>query len=283
VSAPITGRKMKLADVARRGEAQTGYTPVVTPESAPLSSLAVGRLRLEAKEPPYEGKTGELEVLLHILVGQCSIEAKGPWGTRTIRDLGERLDVFAGLPTSVVLGPGTAYTITSASRTLDIAVASVPIAGDRLKSPAVIRPQDVIVHQIGEGHYLRTVREVLGAAGPAVRMRAGETINPVGLWSSWPHHDFDANPELAPQFEEVFLYFTKPKDGYGLQLRQGLYSNLQPVDDVIMVHNGDGAVLPLGNHPVVAGVDASVMYVWFYVSPIAKTYAKWAEDLGGYA
>jgi len=26
-----------------------------------------------------------------------------------------------------------------------------------------------------------------------------------------------------------------------------------------------------------------VLYVWFYVSPIPKVYAKWAEDLGGYA
>lgn len=283
MSTRVTSRKEGLVDVFRRGEARTGYTPVLAPQSAPLSSLAVGRLRLETKDPPYEGQTGELEVLLHILVGQCTIEARGPWGTRTMRDLGERLDVFASPPTSVVLGPGTDYTITPTSRTLDIAVASVPIAEDRLRNPAVIRPQDVIVHQIGEGHFLRTVREILGAGGPAVRMRAGETINPVGLWSSWPHHDFDANPDLAPRFEEVFLYFTKPKEGYGLQRREGLYSNLQRVDDVIVVHNGDAAVLPLGDHPIVAGVDASLLYVWFYISPIPKTYAKWAEDLGGYA
>jgi 5-deoxy-D-glucuronate isomerase len=270
-------------DIARRAEAGTGFTPVLTPANAPLSSLSVGRLRLRVSDGVYEAQTEDRESLLHVLVGQCTVEARGTWGTKTMRELGERLDVFAGLPTTVVLGPDTSYRVTPISRTLDIAVASVPIAEDRLRNPAVIRPQDVIVHQIGEAHYLRTVREVLGGEGPAVQLRAGETINPVGLWSSWPHHEFDANPELAPRFEEVFLYFTKPKSGWAIQRRQGLYSTLDPVDDVITVRNGDAAVLPLGDHPIVAGVDASVLYVWFYISPIPKTYARWAEDLGGYA
>ena len=283
MSTKTTDREVGLVDHVRRGEATSGYSPILTSRNAPLSSLAVGRLRLLAKDGVYESETGALEVLLHILVGQCTVEARGPWGRARMPALGERLDVFAGLPTTLVLGPNTSYAVTPTSRSLDIAVASVPIADDRLRSPAVIRPQDVIVHQIGEAHCLRTVREVLGGEGPAVRLRAGETINPIGLWSSWPHHEFDANPELAPKFEEVFLYFTKPKSGWGIQRRDGLYSTLQPVDDVVIVRNGDAAVLPLGEHPIVAGVDTSILYVWFYISPIPKTYARWAEDLGGYA
>jgi 5-deoxy-glucuronate isomerase len=136
---------------------------------------------------------------------------------------------------------------------------------------------------IGEDYYARTVREVIGGDGPAARLRAGETINPTGRWSSWPHHDFDADPDNAPHFEEVFLYFTKPSRGWGIQRRTGLFSNLVEVDDVIVVQNGDAAVLPLGDHPVVAGVESELLYVWFYFSPIAKTYARWAEDVGGYA
>jgi 5-deoxy-D-glucuronate isomerase len=283
VSARTATQATGQVDVTRRGEAKSGYTPVLTPQNSPLLTLTTGRLRLELKDVPYKGETGEQEVLLHVLVGQFLLEVEGPWGKRSIPNVGERLDVFAGLPTTVVLGPQTSYKITPASRTVDIAIASVPIGNDEHRQPTVIRPQDVVVHSIGEKHFQRTVREVLGGEGPAVRMRAGETINPVGLWSSWPHHDFDANPDLAPQFEEVFLYFTKPKDGYGLQRREGLYSNLRPADDVIVVRNGDAAVMPLGDHPIVAGVDSSVLYVWFYVSPIAKLYAKWAEDLGGYA
>lgn len=271
-------------DHVGRGDVRQGYQPTLTPDNAPLRELSVGRLRLDKKGiGKYIGDTGNREVLLHILVGQCTIEASGRWGRQTFKQLGERVDVFSGLPTSLVLGPRTRYTVTPVTRTLDIAVASLPVGRAGRQMPTVIRPQDVMVHTIGEGHYLRTVREVIGGEGPALRLRAGETINPTGLWSSWPHHDFDADAKLAPRFEEVFLYFTKPRNGWGMQRREGLYCNLARVDDVVVVRNGDAAILPLGEHPIVAGVDSSVLYVWFYMSPIPKIYSKWAEDLGGYA
>src|SRR5436190_5811372 len=279
-----TARAARTLDHVGRGDVTQGYQPTLTPANAPLAELSVGRIRLDRKGVArHGGDTGNNEVLLHILVGQCTIEAGGPWGRQTFKQLGERVDVFSGLPTSLVLGPKTKYTVTPITRTIDIAVASLPASRTGRAAPTVIRPQDVQVHSIGEGHYLRTVREVIGGDGPAQRLRAGETINPTGLWSSWPHHDFDANPKLAAQFEEVFLYFTKPRSGWGLQRRQGLYSDLSRVDDVIVVRNGDAAILPLGEHPIVAGVDSQVLYVWFYMSPIPKLYSKWAEDLGGYA
>ena len=272
-------------DFVRRGEAACGFADVLSARNARLSDLAVGRLRLDCKTAPepYEGDTGGRETLLHVLVGTCDIEADTGSGVRLFKDCGEREDVFSGLPTSVLLGPGTRYRVTAKTRTVDIAVASIPCEDGNPQWPAIIRPQEVQEHRIGEHHYERLVREVLGGEGPAARMRAGETINPVGKWSSWPHHDFDANPDLASQFEEVFLYFTKPRYGWGLQKRAGLYFDCTPVDDVLLVHNGDAAVMPLGDHPVVSGVDSSVIYIWFYVSPIPKIYAKWAEDVGGYA
>ena len=268
----------------RRAEQIEGYTPVFTPENGLLRQLSVGRLRLDARKGAYIGRTKNRETVFHILVGQCTIEAHGPWGKMTFRHLGDRRDVFSGLPTAVILGPSTEYTVTPTTASLDIAVGSIPIEDEgEERVPAVIRPADVAVHRIGEGHYLRTVREVLGGESPALRLRLGETLNPVGRWSSWPHHDFDANPELAPEFEEVFLYFSKPGSGWGLQKRNGLFCTLDPVDDVLTVRNGDAAVMPLGDHPIVSGVDSQVLYVWFYVSPIPKVYARWAEDIGGYA
>ena len=272
---PVPGR--------HNGEATEGYTPVLVPENAPLRDLAVGRLRLAMAAGAYKADTANRETLLHILVGQCTIETIGTWGQRIYNNLGERRDVFSGPSTSIVLGSHTEYTIIPLTPTVDIALVSLPGVADKHELPTVIRPQDVKIHQIGEGHYARTVREVLGGNSLPSRIRAGETINPIGLWSSWPHHEFDADPQLAPQFEEVFLYFTKPRHGWGLQRRCGLFCNLEQIDDVLLVRNGDAAVLPLGEHPLVAGVDSQIMYVWFYVSPIPKIYAKWAEDIGGYA
>jgi 5-deoxy-D-glucuronate isomerase len=269
--------------VFRRGAESLGYTPVLTPENSRLRELSVGRLRLDAGVGGYEGETGNRETLLHALVGACTVEVDGPAGHTTIRGVGERRDVFSGLPTTIVLQPGTAYSIIPTARTADLAIASAPVEPSSPAPPAVVRPQDVRTHMIGEDYYARTVREVIGGDGPASRLRAGETINPIGRWSSWPHHDFDASPDNAPHFEEVFLYFTKPGHGWGIQRRTGLYSDLSEVNDVIEVANGDAAILPLGDHPVVAGVDSELLYVWFYFSPIPKTYARWAEDVGGYA
>lgn len=266
-----------------RSECVEGFAPVLTPQNALLNELSVGRLRLDARRGAYVSETTNQETILHILVGQCTLEARGPWGRVAFRDLGERRDVFSGLPTAVVLGPSTEYTVIPTTPSFDAAIGSLPIDGSQERSPTVIRPQDVHVHQIGERHFSRTVREVLGGEGPAIRMRVGETLNPQGLWSSWPHHDFDANPELAPLFEEVFLYFTKPGRGWGVQKREGLFCTMDPIDDVCIVRNGDAGVMPLGNHPIVAGVDSQVLYIWFYVSPIPKVYARWAEDIGGYA
>jgi 5-deoxy-glucuronate isomerase len=273
----------RRVDHVRRGTAREGFTPVLGPENAPLRDLAVGRLRLDARRGAHGGDTGERETVLHVLVGACTIEAEGRFGRRTLTGVGGRRDVFGGLPTTVVLAPGTRFAVTAATPTADLAVASVRVRGGAGGAPAVVRPEDVRVHEIGEGHWAREVREVLGGDGPARRLRAGETVNRTGCWSSWPHHDFDADPALAPAFEEVFLYFTKPRGGWALQRRQGLFATRAPVDDVLVVGNGDAAVLPLGDHPIVAGVDSAVLYVWFYVSPIPKVYARWAEDLGGYA
>ncbi len=282
-NAPDQERPLLCKDIFRRGAEALGYEPVLTPESSSLRELSVGRLRLDADVEGYEGQTGARETLLQVLVGECSVEAQGPWGHSVVRNAGERRDVFSGLPTTIVLGPGTHYSVVPTARTVDIAVASAPVDPSLAAPPSVVRPQDVRVHTIGEDYYMRTVREVIGGDGPASRLRAGETINPVGRWSSWPHHDFDANPDNAPLFEEVFLYFTKPGRGWGVQRRTGLFSDLSEVDDVIVVKNGDAAVLPLGEHPVVAGVDSELLYVWFYFSPIPKVYARWAEDVGGYA
>jgi 5-deoxy-D-glucuronate isomerase len=259
-------------------------SPVFDGSNGPLRDLSVYRLRLGDDVESWDGRTGDTETVLHVLVGSCTVRCVTESGELEFFDVGEREDVFSAAPTTVILPPGTSYSVVKSGRSVDLAVGSVVLPEyEGGQQPSIIRPQDVFEHHIGEAHFSRTVREVIGGEGRALRIRLGETINPVGQWSSWPHHDFDADPELAPLFEEVFLYFTKPRDGWGLQRRDGLYCDLQSVDDVIVVNNGDAAIVPLGEHPLVAGVDSSVLYVWFYLSPIPKTYSRWAEDVGGYA
>lgn len=272
---------MRLAHLRRQDPAE-GLSPLFDSSNSPLRDLSVARLRI-GDGGTYRGHTGNREVVLHLLVGRCTVAVTTATGTTfQFASLGARRDVFAGLPTTVVVGPNSSYEIRDVGRSADFAVGSAPGSGEE-RPPLVIRPDDVDIHEIGEGHYGRLVREVIGGTERAQRIRLGETVNPTGQWSSWPHHDFDANPGLAPQFEEVFLYFTKPASGWGLQVRHGLFPDLEVIDDVVEVRNGDAMVVPLGDHPVVAGVSSDLLYVWFYLSPIPKVYARWAEDVGGYA
>ena len=128
VATPARPAPAPRVDHVGRGDVRQGYQPILTPANAPLRELSVGRIRLDKKGVgKYTGETGDNEVLLHILVGQCTIEASGRWGRQTFKQLGERVDVFSGLPTSLVLGPRTTYTITPVTRTIDIAVASLPV------------------------------------------------------------------------------------------------------------------------------------------------------------
>lgn len=266
-----------------RRQVDEGLSLVFDASNSPLQDLSVSRLRLNAGGS-WKGESGSCEMAFHVLVGRCSITITESGGRQHCYEgLGERRDVFSGLPTTVIIPPGSAYEVAGVERSVDIVIGAAQVDAGHAVPPHVIRPQDVDVHDIGEEHYERLVREVIGGPERAGRLRLGETINPIGKWSSWPHHDFDANPELAPKFEEVFLYFTKPASGWGVQVRHGLYTDGSRVDDVIEVHNGSAAVVPLGDHPIGAGVTNSLLYVWFYLSPIPKVYARWAEDVGGYA
>ena len=273
-----------LEDPTRPTKPEVGKSAVHTPDDSQLRDLSVHRLRLQASDGgPWIERTEANEVVLDILCGSCRVEASTPLGTQVFESVGQRRDVFSGSPTFLVFGPGSTFSIEATSDAVDLAMASVPVSATPPVAATIIRPDDVRVHTIGEGHYLRTVREVLGGETASARIRAGETINPIGSWSSWPHHEFAADSARAPLFEEIFLYFTKPGTGWALQRRDGLLCTGEVLDDVLVVRNGDSAIMPLGDHPVVAGVDSQLLYVWFYISPIPKRYAKWAEDIGGYA
>lgn len=218
--------------------------------------MQVTRHRLEAGEDLSVGPGCDVEMFLHPLIGIGEVN-----GLR----FGGRKNVFHAFPGGLLLSPP--FVVKAVTR-LDLLVASHP------SQRATLREVSFIEHDIGKGTLRRSVREVLGADGPSKHIRCGETINEIGGWSSWPPHSFDKNPENAAKFEEVFYVFTDPKDGYAIIRKNGKLEELR---------SGDRTEVPLGEHPIVAGPGVRMMYVWFYVSPVDKHYAKWAEDLGGYA
>lgn len=267
----------------KRKEPKEGYETLVSKENTYLKDLEVGRLRLGYKGDSYKGQTENEELLIEVLIGKCDVTVKCRNTLQNFKDIGNRKNVFENEPDSILLGPNTEFEIVSTTNSVDVLMPKVKINDSEQMDPVLIKSENVETYEIGEGNFKRKVRVVLGGAGPSKRLRGGETINQAGQWSSWPRHSFDNHPELANQFEEFFIYFTRPKEGWALQRSDGTFVDGKYREQTKLVRNGDYAILPLGNHPVVAGPDTTLLYVWFYISPIPKIYPKWAEDHGEYA
>ena len=268
----------------KKTEPKEGFTLLVSKDNSYLNDLEVGRLRLGKNADHFSGKTQNEELLLEILIGSCDITTTHHSDVKKFTNLGNRKNVFDSKPDSILIGPQTDFDITCTSESADILMPKVVLHDESIEyNPVAVKSNNVQVYEIGQGNYKRTVRVILGGNGPAKRLRGGETINDKGQWSSWPRHEFDFHPELAKEFEEFFLYFTNPKDGYALQRADGTFSDGEFREQTQLVRNGDYAILPLGDHPIVAAPNTKVLYVWFYISPIPKIYPKWAEDHGEYA
>jgi len=235
-----------------------------------IKDLAVERLKLEEllEIPPAPGH----ERYLHLLCGSGEVEVgdlfHGPWW---------RKSVFERPEPGIYVPSGEAIKF-APNGSMDVLVVSSP-AGQWPDPTLVVTHK---VHEIGWGHHKRTVYEILGGEGPALRIRLGETHNVPGGWSSWPPHRFDADLSMASEFEEAFLPFMRPKDGFALMRRKGRWQDGSEVDDAVALTTGVMVPVPLGSHPIVAGPETSLVYVWAYLSPEPKVYAKWAEDAGCY-
>ena len=118
---------------------QEGYTPIASPETAPLRWLSLGRLGL-AMGHAYEDTTGEQEAVLDVLAGTVTLEIDGQRQER----LGGRSDPFGAGPTLICLPPSTAYRVTSLSHTADVLVVRAPVADvpETAVRSTVVRPED---------------------------------------------------------------------------------------------------------------------------------------------
>ena len=84
-------------------------------------------------------------------------------------------------------------------------------------------------------------------AGPLI---VGETLNPPGLWSSYPPH--------RHEHEEIYLYRFDPPDGFGMQMRSASDADERGV----VVRDGRIERIGSGWHPVVAAPGATLYYLW---------------------
>jgi 5-deoxy-glucuronate isomerase len=202
--------------------------------------------------------TGGEEVCVVILSGKARVTA-GSFDSGTI---GERRNVFDGLPWSVYLPPRSAASIEAASD-CELALCSAPATG-KFK-PRVIKPSDVGTLTRGTGSNARFIRNVLPEDAEAESVLVVEVITPGGHWSSYPphKHDRDALPDES-YLEETYYHRLKPAQGFAFQR---VYTEDGAVDETLTVKDGDVVLVPRGYHPVGAPHGYDLYYLNVMAGP----------------
>ena len=176
--------------------------------------------------------------------------------------VGERENVFAGLPWSVYAPPHHAVAI-AADTDCEVAICSAPATGKF--SARVIAPKDVDTADRGKGTNLRHIRNILPENVAAESLLVVEVITPGGHWSSYPphKHDRDAFPEET-LLEETYYHRLSPKQGFAFQR---VCTDDRSLDETMAVEDGDVVMVPRGYHPVGAPHGYDLYYLNVMAGP----------------
>jgi 5-deoxy-D-glucuronate isomerase len=214
-------------------------------------TLAPGRAaRIEPLlEPGPEGRLGTARVdgpvRGELRDGVAWILIEGGAGRLTVGDeetqVEGRDDVFERPGWSALVGRDTVFELHG-----ELRATIVWRHETRSISSRLIAPEDVVEELRGEGATLRRVRTYVDS-GPLI---VGETLNPPGLWSSYPPH--------RHEHEEIYLYRFDPPDGFGLQMR----SETDDDERAVVVRDGRIERITSGWHPVVAAPGSDLYYLW---------------------
>jgi 5-deoxy-glucuronate isomerase len=219
--------------------------PAALVELDPSGGTAVTRLLA----PGPDGRIGAARVdgPIRIAVGGAIAWVLVEGGAGAIR-LGDRSegvlgrdDVFSAPGWSALVGPGEVLSLEGALR-----VTVVWRAEDRSLPGRLIGPHEVVDEVRGEGTTERRVRTYV-PEGPLI---VGETLNPPGLWSSYPPH--------RHEHEEIYLYRFDPPQGFGMQMR----SESDVDERAVVVRDGRIERITSGWHPVVGAPGATMYYLW---------------------
>jgi 5-deoxy-glucuronate isomerase len=194
------------------------------------------------------------EESVHVLLsGTCEVD----WST-DCQLIGERKNVFDGLPYALYLAPGDPARYT-AKTICEIAECHVPAKGEF--PTRMVTPREVGTSLRGGGNSSRQIVDVVPPSFPAERLIAVEVYTPGGNWSSYPPHKHDLhNPPVEADLDEIYYYRTNHPAAFA---HQRLYKTDGSRDVVVTVTDGDAVLIRDGYHPVVAGPGYDVYYLNF--------------------
>lgn len=250
--------------------ADPGVIVEVRPEQAGWDTISFQARRLKKGEH-WAFETAASELALVLLGGRVNIESsRGSW-----REIGERRDVFAGLPYSLYLPRETSFTVSAVS---DCEFAAAWAAAGSDHSPRLISPSDLTVEIRGGDHATRQINRIIPPGFPCSRLVVVEVYTPGGNWSSYPPHKHDIH-KVAPDgnileadLDEIYYYKIDRPEGYALQRvytdpESPLHRAGFPLDATVIARDNDVVLIPEGYHPV----SSPPGYTSYYLNILAGT------------
>ena len=229
----------------------------VTPRSAGWDHLSFGARQMKRGDR-WEFETQESELALVVLGGTCRVTSNaGTW-----EQVGRRPNVFAGMPYTLYLPPGTRFTVEATGDGLDIAYGWA-LARER-HSARLVTPAEVEIEIRGGGNVTRQINKMVPPGFPASRLVVVEVYTPSGNWSSYPPHKHDehivdaAGNVLEADLEEVYFYKLDRPEGFAYQR---IYTPDRTIDELILARDSHLVLSPQGYHPVVAAPGYHCYYL----------------------
>ena len=237
----------------------TGVFAEVSAEQAGWEYLNMAARRLNAGQR-WSASTGDFEYGHVVLGGRCNVRtSKGDFMA-----VGERADVFSGLPSAVYLPRHTDFEIEALTDSFEVASCWVP--ADKDYPAQRVSPADSKMELRGGGNASRQIQSIMPPGYNCQRIVAVEVYTPSGNWSSYPPHKHDVHREdaqgnlLEADLEEIYFYKINRPEGYAYQR---VYNDSRSIDAVMMAQNHDLVLVPEGYHPVVAAPGYTVYYLNF--------------------
>jgi len=255
---------------------ENGFSIVASPQNSPLRFQSIGLLNLLGRGRSYEGKLGEEEAVLTLLSGQGTIEIHERSGATTRYDLGPRRDPFLDRATLVYLPPWAAFKVTSISSEFQSALHNA--SASREGAAFLIKPDTLTPVPTGVSNWRRDVCVCTPNELPVQRFIIGETINPPGNWSSYPPHKHDEEkPPFEAEYEEIYHFLVKPRQGFGFIRVYEPAERENRLDEAFVIENGDTVVLPKGYHPLTVAPGYQLYYLFALVGE-KREYGAWSDD-----
>lgn len=210
------------------------------------------QVRKLANGATYSSQTESNELALVVLGGRCSVESsQGNW-----QQIGDRTNVFAGLPYALYLPVSTRFAVTAES---ECELAFCYCRAEEFHPARLVRPVDVEIEIRGGGNATRQINHILRPEFPAQKIMVVEVFTPGGNWSSYPPHKHDVHqPPGEVDLEEIYYYRIDRAEGYAVQK---VYAPDRHLDVTLTVRDGELVLIPEGYHPVVAAHGYNAYYL----------------------